>query len=498
MQAAAFRRRLTAADSVFLYWQSPKQPMHVAECMVYDGSFSGADLLRMIEQRIHLLPRYRQKIVATPLAIGHPVWVDDADFDVANHVAEMSLPEPADDVVLSKVVGQLFSALLDRDRPLWHATVLHGHESRNTIVFLRLHHAMVDGVSSVDLIEVLHSVEPDARVPPAPDRAWAPQSVPGSLGLVRDAVSDQVGTVLDTGREIAALVRPSVAARRLRQLRVVARTLRRTAPMAVLSPPKTPFNEPITPARQIAWLELDLEEAHQVRRQLDATVNDLVLGILAGGLGRYMRRHGYATDDVVLRSLCPVSMRRADESGALGNLVSLVVAPLFVGIADPVQRLQAERTAMRRLKDEDQAGGLYDLMAMAKWIPAPLYQLMWQAVPKDRWPQNISSTNVPGPRAPVYLDGHELLHWYPVGVQWTNNGLFLCTLSYRQYLTLGFVADPEIVPDLWEAIDDLRASYEEIRKAAKVTRRRSTARAGRSKNGRAGAPAARRTARPRA
>jgi diacylglycerol O-acyltransferase / wax synthase len=477
MGTGSFRRRLTAADSVFLYWENPKQPMHVAECMVYDGSFTAADLIAMIERRIHLLPRYRQKVVTPPLGIAHPFWVDDAAFDVANHVSEMSLPAPADDVVLSKVVGDLFCLLLDRERPLWHATVLHGHESGNTIVFLRLHHAMVDGVSSVDLIEVLHSTEPGVEVPPAPRTAWAPEPVPGALAQLRDAIGDQLGTALDSGRELASLARPAAAGQRLRQLRVLARTIRNTAPMALRSPPQTPFNKPITPARQIAWLELPLEEAHRVRKELGATVNDLVLTILAGGLGRYMRRHGYPTEDVVLRSMCPVSMRRADQSGALGNLVSLVVVPLYVDERDPVQRLEAERGAMRRLKEEDQAGGLYDIMAMAKWVPAPLYHLMWRAMPHDRWPQNISSTNVPGPRAPVFLDGHELLHWYPVGVQWTNNGLFLCTLSYREYLTLGFVADPEVVPDIWQAIDDLRASYEEIRKASRVTRRRTPARA---------------------
>jgi WS/DGAT/MGAT family acyltransferase len=332
---------------------------------------------------------------------------------------------------------------------------------------------MVDGVSSIDLIEVLHDTQPDAGPRTPPRDAWQPRPVPGSATLLREALTDQASAVAGGIANAAGSLQPATAKRRLGQLRVIARTVADTAPMALRPPPATPFNRPISASRQFAWLELPFDEVTAVRKRLGATVNDMVLAILSGGLGRYMRRKGYETDGVVLRALCPVSMRRADQHGALGNLVSMVVAPLEVGIADPLERLRAGREEMERLKRSDQAGGLYDIMAAVKALPAPLFAAPWRIAPRTHWPQNITSTNVAGPRAPLYLGAHELLHWYPVGVQWTNNALFLCTLSYREHLTLGLVADPTIVPDVWEANEDLRAAYAEIEAASRKPRARA-------------------------
>jgi diacylglycerol O-acyltransferase / wax synthase len=461
------RHRLSAHDSVFLYWERPEQPMHVGECMVYRGSITAADMVRMIEERLHLLPRYRQKVVFTPLSLAHPTWEDDPDFDVRNHVDEMTLPAPGDDVVLSEVGGRLFSELLDRSRPLWKLTVLSGHASGDTIVLLKLHHAMVDGVSSIELIEVLHSPVGGQR---PPSSGPAPRSSPGTVDLVRDAVADSLGAGLDRARGAVDLLRPGGPKRLLERLGPLARAAVDTGPMTVVPPPRTPFNRPISPARQFAWVELPIDEVGAVRRRLDATVNDLVLAILSGGLGRYMRRHGYPTDGVTLRAMCPVSVRRSEQSGAMGNLVSMVVVPLHVGVTGARERLDAERAAMRELKGRRQANGLYEIIASAEWFPAALYRLMWRMWPQRYFPLNITTTNVAGPRTPLHLGEHELLHWYPVGVNWTTSGLFLCTLSYREHLTLGLTADPTVVPDLWEATEDLRASYEELRSAAGVRR----------------------------
>src|SRR3712207_446008 len=233
-----------------------------------------------------------------------------------------------------------------------------------------------------------------------------------------------------------------------------------------LSP--TPFNKPIHAKRDVAWVELDIAETRAVRKKLGGTVNDLVLAILSGALARYMRRHGYETDGRELRCLCPVSVRKQDQSGAMGNLISMVVAPLHVGIDDGAKRFAAERESMQELKRRGQADGIHELIDSSKWYPAPVFRALWEAWPKGYFPTHITSTNVPGPRVPLYLGEHELLRWYPFGVQWTNNGLFLCTLSYREHLILGPVSDPEVVADVWEFADDLRAAYEELRDAAGI------------------------------
>ena len=470
----SLKRRLSAHDSVFLYWEHPEQPFHVAEVMVYEGRFNAADLVKMIEARIHLLPRYRQRLVFAPLGIVHPSWADDPDFEVSHHVDELELPAPGDDRVLARLTGELFGELLDRRRPLWQATVMHGHSGGGTIVFLKLHHAMVDGVSSIDLIEILHETDPATGPPDPPEEQWRPGPLPGPLSVLANGVAD-AGAGL---RDVVSLLKPNAALDLARRLRVLARTLTNTAPMALLPPPPTPFNRPISPSREIAWIEFPLDEVASVRKRLGATVNDMVLAILSGALGRYMRRHGYETEGVVLRAMCPVSVRRADQHGAMGNLVSMVVAPLHVGVADPVQRLRAGREAMQRLKEEDQAGGIHDLIALAERLPAPLFAAPWRFGPRGRWSQNIVSTNVRGPSAPLFLDGHELRHWYPFAVQWHDLGFVLCTLSYREHLTLGLVADPTVAPDVWDAVDDMNASYEELKAASTTLRRRPRQREG--------------------
>jgi WS/DGAT/MGAT family acyltransferase len=474
-------RRLTAHDTVFLHWEHPEQPMHVAECLVYDGRFEAEELIEMLEERLHLLPRYRQKVVFPPLGVVHPTWEDDPHFDVRNHVDTAELPAPGDDRVLSQVGGRLFVELLERDRPLWKATVIHGHESGGTVVFLKLHHAMVDGVSSIDILEVLHGTVPNAPAPPPPTEDWRPKPIPGGAARLAEGLVDQASSLAGGVRNVAGALDPRGARQRVRQLRTVARTLVETTPMAVRRPPSTPFNRRISAAREFAWLELQFDDVQTTRKALGATVNDMVLTILSGALGRYMRRHGTPTDGVKLRVMCPVSMRRDDQHGALGNLVSMVVVGLDVDIEDPLERLQSVRAEMQRLKSVDQAGGLYDLMSVMNALPAPAFAATWKHAPRGYWPHNITSTNVAGPRTPLYLGPHELLHWYPVGVQWNDNGLFLCTLSYREYLVLGLVSDPNVVSDIWEANDDLRASYDEIAAAA-VEQRPRARRTGRPKS----------------
>ena len=194
-------------------------------------------------------------------------------------------------------------------------------------------------------------------------------------------------------------------------------------------------------------------------------MNDVVLAILSGALGRYLRARGLPTDGVELRAMCPVSMRRADERGALGNLVSVMIAPLYVGIVDPAERLAAERSAMERLKSQDQAGGLYSLQQLLNGVPAS-----WQAfagaftVPQTLF--NTVSTNVPGPQIPLYLAGRRLLNWIPLGICSTGVGLFVAILSYDRRLTFGLTFDPALIADGWEIADCLRDSFAELRAAA--------------------------------
>ena len=461
---AHLSQRLSANDSVFLYWERPEQPFHVCEIMVYDGAVALAEIKRMLAERMHLLPRYRQRIMFAPLQLGHPTWHDDPEFDLDNHLAEATLPAPGDDRTLSSFCGEIFGQLLDREHPLWHLTLIHGHESGHPVMFLRLHHAMVDGVSSVQLIEVLHSEERGAPPPEPPAVEWRPAPLPNWSTLVRDAVADSANSAVGLARETAESLRPDNLRTTLDRAKAAARVL--TNRRTVQPPPETPFNKPISSARDVSWLELPFEEANRVRKGYrGATINDFVLAILSGGLGRAFRRLGHDPSGQVLRCMCPVSVRDESGRGAMGNQLSMIDTPLFVGITDPLERFDAQIDSMKELKESSEAAGFRELITASDHYPAWLWKRIWSQWPMEFFPYNIVSTNVPGPRTPLYLGDHELLHWYPMGVNWTTSGLFLCTLSYREYLTLGLVSDPNIVDDVWQVSDELHESYQELKAA---------------------------------
>lgn len=456
-------RRLTTLDASFLYTERPTQPMHVGGCTVYAGRVSRDELIQILRDRAHLLPRYRQKIVFPPFSLAHPTWEDDPDFDISRHVEEMTLPDPADDRVLSEVGGRAYAGMLDRGRPLWKLVLLHAPAEGRTAMVWKIHHAMVDGVSGVDLAMVMHSLRPDAEPPPPPAEAWQPAPLPDALSLMREAAQQQLNEAIQTwAGDIARLLRPAEMMERVRQ---TTQAITSAMPSLLRPAPRVPFNGTLSRERQFAWAEFSFAEIRYVRSVLGGTVNDVVLAVIAGGLGRYLRAHGRQTAGMELRAMCPVSMRREEERGALGNLVSIMFAPLYAGITDPVERLAAERAAMERLKSEDQAGSLYSLTQLADRIPPA-----WQAL-AGQWVApntvlNTVSTNVPGPQVPLYLAGHKLLAWYPLGPLASGIGLFNAILSYNQKLTIGATVDPKLMPDVWFYTECLRESFAELLAAA--------------------------------
>ncbi len=456
-------RRLTTTDASFLYVEKPTQPMHIASCAVYEGHVSREQLVDLLEARMHLLPRYRQRVVFPPFGLAHPTWEDDPSFDVANHIDEVTLPAPGDDRVLSEVGGEIHARMLDRTRPLWKIVLLQGRPDGNTAAIAMVHHAMVDGVSGVDLQMVLHDLTPDAAPPAPPAAPWQPQPQPDQLTLMQDAVRDRLTELAQTWTDEAfRLLRPRRVSERVRQLSA---PLTSALPQLLNPAPRVPFNGPISGRRQFAWVELSFAEVRAVRSALGGTVNDVVLAVLSGGLGRYLRAHAVNTDGLELRAMCPVSMRRGDQQGALGNLVSMMIAPLYVGISDPVQRLTAEREGMERLKREDQAGGLYAFTELADLVP-PAWQSYALRFDVPNTLLNTVSTNVPGPQIPLYLAGRKMLAWYPMGPLASGIGLFNAILSYNQKLTMGATVDPTLVPDVWFYADCLKESFAELRDAA--------------------------------
>jgi diacylglycerol O-acyltransferase len=459
----SLNRRLTTQDASFLYVERPNQPMHGIWVGVYDGQLTRDDVLRVIGQRLHLMPRYRQKIVFPPFVIAHPTWEDDPEFDIYRHIVEERLPPPGDDQAMGKAIGRHLVPLMDRRRPLWKMVVVHGRADGNTAVFSLIHHAMVDGISGVDLTMVMHDLKPDAQPPASSAPPWQPVPIPDPLALLQDAVRDQL--VAAAGRwteELFLPLRPAEAAARAQRS---TQALRASLPTILQPAPITPFNRPISREREVAWAVFSFTEMRAIRAVLGGTINDIVLTVVAGGIGKYLRHRRLNTENMELRAMCPVSVRLPEGRGALGNRVSMMIAPLYVGILDPAERLSAERAAMDRLKEQDQAGGFYAMTEQGNATPAWVQAVAGQ-IDAPNTLLNTVSTNIPGPQVPLYMAGRKLLTYFGGSMLSANIGLFNAIISYNQTLSIGVTVDPTQVPDVWLYVDYLKEAYDELRKAA--------------------------------
>jgi len=364
--ATELNRFLSPLDAAFLYVERPNETMHIGGCMVYEGDFSKDYMVRQLAARMHLLPRYRQRVLFPPFLVSHPLWIDDPSFDIENHVDEVQLPPDCDKHDLARAAAEAYSGMLDRRRPLWKGVILRGLPGHTAVVW-KIHHAMIDGVSGVDLTMVLSDFSPEEEVPEPPAEEWTPKPLPDTLSLLQEALQHRLGEVNRSWTEaFFDAMRPDLMAERTREVMSAGAA---TLPVTATPAPRTVFNRPVGKDRATAWAQFSFPTVRAVKSALGGTVNDVVLTVLSGGIGRYLRSRGQDTKGVELRAMCPVSMRQKDEHGQLGNLVSVMVAPLFVGTDDPVERLGQERDAMNRLKEAGQARALYSMTQLGTRVP---------------------------------------------------------------------------------------------------------------------------------
>jgi diacylglycerol O-acyltransferase / wax synthase len=452
--------RLTGLDSSFLQLERDSAHMHVAGCMIFQGPGpSYEELAEEIDSRLHLIPRYRQRLAMVPFGQGRPVWVDDPHFKVTYHVRHTALPRPGGDEQLKRLAGRVFSQPLDRSRPLWELWLVEGLSENRFALLSKTHHALVDGVSGVDIATVLFDTSPDPMPVASPDHEWMPRPVPTGAQLLADALRERATVPQEIVRGVRATLRgPRGVASRLGQALVGVGALA----WAGLQPaPPSPFNVPIGPHRRFTWVGCDLGELKAVKNAFGGTVNDVVLAAVAGGLGRYMRLHGQPTEDVVLKAMVPVSVRADIERGALGNRVAAMWAPLPVGMLDPVERLRMISRAMEGIKESGQVVGAETLTRLTGFAPPTIISQAARLQARQRL-FNVVVTNVPGPQIPLYVLGHELEAIYPMVPLAKNTALGIAIMSYNGRLSFGLVADYDALPDVERLADELRASVEEL------------------------------------
>jgi diacylglycerol O-acyltransferase / wax synthase len=458
------RDRLTGLDSSFLHLERDTAHMHVAGCAVFDGPPpTHEELLEEVEARLHLVPRYRQRLAFVPLQQGRPVWVDDPHFKVSFHVRHTALPRPGGEEELKRLAGRVFSQPLDRSRPLWEIWLVEGLAEARFALLSKTHHALVDGVSGVDIATVLFDSSPDPMPVAPPDHEWVPRPLPSNAELLADALLERATVPGEIVRGLRATLRgPRTVAGKLG---VAVAGLGAMAWSGLQAAPPSPFNVRIGPHRRFTWVRGDLAQFKAIKNSLGGTVNDVVLAVVAGGLGSYMRLHGHPTDDVVLRAMVPVSVRADIERGALGNRVAAMWAPLPVGVSDPVARLHTISAAMREVKASSQAVGAEVLTALSGFAPPTIMAQAARLQARQRL-FNLVVTNVPGPQQPLYVLGRELLALYPMVPLAENTALGIAIMSYNGQLNFGLTADFDALEDVDTLADELHSAVEELAAAA--------------------------------
>jgi diacylglycerol O-acyltransferase len=459
--------RLDTLDAEFLHLEDGIAHMHIgAACLFANPPPSFDDMAGMIGAKLHLIPRYRQRVRSVPLELGRPLWVDDPHFNLAYHLRHTALPAPGDEAAFCRLMGRIMSQPLDRDRPLWETWLVEGLEGEHWALVPKVHHCMVDGIAGVELLSVLLDLEANTKV--AVPEPWEPQPEPHGAAKVLDAWGGLATDVLATARGLPrAITHPASA---IRSGVGTARGLARFTGDLGATPPLS-IEGSIGPHRAWAQSSASLGDVRTIRSVFAGTINDVVLAAVSGGYRELLLSRGEDADRALVRSLVPVSTRHDDGHGGTGNRVSALLYDLPVQIADPVERLEVVHEQMTELKASHMAEATESVIAIGNLAPpmvvGPLSRMIVRAT--HRLPQrsvNTVTTNVPGPQFPLYCLGREMLEYRPFVP--ISHGVRVSTaiLSYNGRLFFGFTGDYATASDVHVLALAASAGIEQLRERA--------------------------------
>jgi WS/DGAT/MGAT family acyltransferase len=456
--------RLSALDASFLQLEDRNTHMHIAATLLFEAAplileDGGLDIERIrdfVGTRLHMLPRYRQRLVYSPVA-KHPFWVDDDRFNLFYHVRHTSLPRPGTIRQLKRMVGRLLSQQLDRGKPLWELWVIEGLEGGRFAVLSKTHHSMADGLSGADILTVLlsSSSTEDTAAPPA----WVPKPTPTGRELLSSELLHHVRTPWRKLQGAVATLRDPEQALGHAVIDVASMSQALRSALTRASP--TPFNAPIGPHRRFDWTAMDLGEIKAIRRRCGGTLNDVVLAIVAGATRTFLQRRGTQVDNLVFRAMVPVSRRGDGPRGSMGNKVSLVFSDLPVDEKDPFRRLARVAESTTRLKSSGQVHGTEMLEELGELTSTMLITEAARLAVMVR-AYNLVVTNVPGPQVPLYFLGAPLEACFPTVPLYSNQGLGIALFSYNGALYWGVHGDWDAMPDLHDYVLALEQAFEEL------------------------------------
>ena len=461
---------LSGLDASFLYLESPTMHMHVGSVAVVSDTLTFDEFRTLIEQRIHLVPRLRQRLVEVPLSVDRPYWVDDPDFNLALHLHHVALPRPGNWRELRRLASRIFSQPLDRSRPLWEFVFVEGLDTipqvppGSVALISKVHHAAIDGASGNDILTVLVDPTPEGReISPAPD--WNPPPIPNEIGVVTRSAVDFITRPLKLPKLLAETAVSTVKAGALTRVPGV------ELPAVPFTAPYTRINGKVTAERIWNTALLELDRVKEIKNIMDVSVNDVVLAICAGALRRYLGEKGELPKKPLV-SMVPVSTRSKDEQNTMGNQVSAMLIQLATDVADPLERLTTIHNNATGGKMFQGAIGAKTLANYLDFVPfslggqaARLYTRL-NVAERLNPIMNLTITNVPGPQMDLYLAGHKLLAVLGMAPIIDGMGLMIAALSYNGVLSMSVTSCPKLMPDLDLFAKYLRESANELEAAA--------------------------------
>jgi diacylglycerol O-acyltransferase / wax synthase len=466
--------RLTSIDASFLHQEGAASHMHIGGVLIFDGPPPKVtDYLDHVRGRLHLVPRYRQRLVNPPLETGRPLWADDPSFNLEYHIRHAALPSPGTEEQLFQLAARISSQQLDRSKPLWESWLVEGLEDDRFALIFKTHHSLVDGVSGVDLATVLLDLAPTPAPAPTDLEPWQPKPEPSPAELVLAGVRGAVTTTAEiVAKALAAATNPS---RSLGMVRDATEGLGEIVWAGLNPAPSTPLNVEIGPHRRYTVVRQQLDEYKEVKDALGGTVNDVVLTVVSGALARWLRSRGIRTEGLEMRALVPVSVRSQDERGSLGNRLTVMRGPLPVYIRDPVARLRFVKQAMDGLKESKQAVGAATLAAVNNLAPPTILAQASRLNFSTRL-FNLIVTNIPGPQLPLYVLGRELRDLFPIAFLPEHHALAIAIMSYNGSIDYGLLGDYDALPDIGLIAEGIEASLQELLQSARGKGSRATGR----------------------
>ncbi len=457
--------RLTALDASFIAQENAESHMHIGGLVICEGPAPDPEeFLDHVRSRLHLVPRYRQRIMQPPLESGRWFWADDPTFNLEYHVRRTALPAPGDEQALLALAGRIASQQLDRQKPLWEMWLIEGLSEGRFALISKTHHALIDGIAGVDLATVMFDLDPVPAQYDHPNRPWRAQSEPtGSEMLAGSAISAAKATAGIVGALVGAATRPAQAWRGVSE---VAGGVSEFVAAGLNPAPASPLNKPIGPHRRFAVVRADLAEVKEIKNTLGGTVNDVVLALVTASIRKWLHSRGVQTEGLELRALVPVSTRPRENRGEVGNKVVAMRGPLPVYIDDPVARLRHVHEAMNDLKDSKQAVGAEVLVNAQGFAPPTVLAQASRLNFSTRF-FNMIVTNVPGPQVPLYVVGRKMEHVFPIAFLPRNHGLAVGIMSYNGELNFGLLGDYDVVPDIDAIADGISEALAELLELAR-------------------------------